>query len=114
MGSIIIKLDPQKLLNPDTDIRYIIPNRIEELTSMTIRDNGYDYLDDKVNSMLIFLKSDKPKVDVLKVYNIIKEETFKGNNIYKVAEVYLSEKSDDQLEKIDYNLSEYELFKEYT
>ena len=53
MQTIIIVLDPTKMENPDHDIRYILPERIEEITKGLVKDNGYDYLPD--NSMGIGL-----------------------------------------------------------
>ena len=45
MQTIVILLDPGKLINPDLDLRYLIPDRIMELTDGAIQDNGYDYID---------------------------------------------------------------------
>ena len=45
--------------NPDLDIRYILPERIEEITKGLVKDNGYDYLTD--NSMGIWLDTDNEK-----------------------------------------------------
>ena len=44
MQTIIIVLNPKKMENPDLDIRYLLPERIEEITEGMVRDNGYDYL----------------------------------------------------------------------
>lgn len=46
METIIVKLDSKKLDNPDLDIIYCLPDRLEEYSNMKIRDNGYDYLSD--------------------------------------------------------------------
>ena len=45
MQTIVIVLNPGKLENPDLDLRYQIPDRIEELSGGLIKDNGYDYID---------------------------------------------------------------------
>jgi hypothetical protein len=82
-GAIAIKLDPSQMSNPDADLRYLIPDRIEELTDKAIRPDGYDYLDD--DSMVIFLASDDPKADVPKVMEILQSERFLGNNILDTA-----------------------------
>lgn len=42
MGEIAIRLDPGKLANPDADLRYLIPDRIEELSKGKLRNEGYD------------------------------------------------------------------------
>lgn len=44
MQTIIIKLDSRKMINPDLDIRYTLPDRLEKITSGRISDNGYDYI----------------------------------------------------------------------
>jgi hypothetical protein len=44
MQTIIIVLDSTKMSNPDLDICYSLPDRIEFLTDGRVRDNGYDYL----------------------------------------------------------------------
>ena len=38
MQTIIIVLDPKKMENPDLDIRYLLPERIEEITEGMVRD----------------------------------------------------------------------------
>lgn len=62
-----LTLNPGKLSNPDTDLRYTIPEMAEELSDNKIKDNGFDYDDD--NNMLIFLiveMIDKDKaIDIL-------------------------------------------------
>lgn len=87
MGSIAIKLNPSKLENPDLDLRYIIPEKIEELTNKKVMDDGYDYLDDEAHSMVIFLLSDNPENDVKVVLEIFKNEDFLGNRIYDTGVV---------------------------
>lgn len=62
-------------------MRYLIPAKIEELTNKEVTDDGYDYLDDKESSMLIFLQCKNPEVDVVKVLDIIRKVDFLGNRI---------------------------------
>lgn len=89
MGSIMIKLNPGKLANADLDLRYVIPEKIEEVTAKKITDNGYDYLKD--NSIAIFLKSANPRDDVNTVLEVLKNNVFLENNIYETAEVSVCE-----------------------
>jgi len=110
MGSIVLKLNPQKLTNPDVDLRYFIPNKIAELTLGKIADNGYDYLDDEVSSMAIFLKSSSPKEDIISIFEILKNNSFKGNQIYEASEIFFSDKTDEELDACNYDLSIYEQF----
>ena len=45
MQTIIVLLNPGQLQNPDLDLRYLVPDRIEEVSASLIKDNGYDYID---------------------------------------------------------------------
>jgi hypothetical protein len=51
MQTILITLDSEKMDNPDLDIRYLLPDRIDEYTGGAVRDNGYDYLDNDVMAL---------------------------------------------------------------
>jgi len=91
MGSIAIKLVPDRLHNPDLDLRYIIPDRISELTGGRVEDNGYDYIDDGGgegnDSMVIFMRSENPAEDVRLVLDALRRETFLDNDIHEAAVV---------------------------
>ncbi len=108
MGSIVIKLNPQNLTNPDADLRYLIPDKIAEKTLGKVTNNGYDYLNDEVSSLAIFLQSAAPQEDVISVCDILRSNIFKGNQIYEAAELFVSAKTDAELEACDYDLSVYE------
>ena len=45
MQTIIVLLNPGKLNNPDLDLCYCVPDRIEEVSHGEIQDNGYDFID---------------------------------------------------------------------
>ena len=57
MQTIIIVLDSKKMNNPDLDIRYVLPDRIEEYSNGLIRDNGYDYISN--NELGIWLETER-------------------------------------------------------
>ena len=98
MGIIAIKLTPGKLENPDLDLRYLIPDRIGELTEGKITDEGYDYIDD---AMIIFMGSNTPREDAITVWEILKSETFLENDISRSAIVAISENDDEEFENFD-------------
>ena len=52
---ISIIIDPGKLGNPDTDLRYEIPQLASDITEKKLEDNGYDYDDE--DKMIVFLSS---------------------------------------------------------
>jgi hypothetical protein len=54
MAGIVIRLNPQQLANPDADLRYRIPEMLEELSQGMIVDDGYTY-DDDSDEMHVYL-----------------------------------------------------------
>ena len=97
MQTIIIVLDPTKMENPDHDIRYILPERIEEITKGLVKDNGYDYLPD--NSMGIWLDTDDAEKNVKAVIELLMSEKILDNNLMNSAEIYVSELDCAELDK---------------
>jgi hypothetical protein len=91
MGTIAIKINPEKLDNADLDLRYLIPDRIEEVTKGKVEDNGYDYSSDDTNSIIVFMSSENPKEDVNDVLEILKNEKFLDNDIYKSGIVAIAD-----------------------
>ena len=89
MQTILIVLDSEKLDNPDLDIRYLLPDRIQEYTDGQIVDNGYDYLNS--DEMGIWLDTDDAAQNVEKVIELIKSEQILDNDLSRVAEIYISE-----------------------
>ncbi len=65
MQTIIITLDPEQMDNPDLDIRYLLPDRIDEYTEGAVTDNGYDYLDNDI--MGIWMETEDAAGNVEKV-----------------------------------------------
>jgi hypothetical protein len=53
MATVIIRLDPGKLQNPDLDIRYALPDAIVERSNGNIQDDAYDYAKDVMSIFLI-------------------------------------------------------------
>ncbi|MBN2527054.1 MAG: hypothetical protein JXR76_11725 [Deltaproteobacteria bacterium] len=95
MARLIIKLSPEKLSNPDADLRYDIPNILAERTGGSLEDDGYDYLDD--NSMVIHMVSHHPDTDVPRAIEILQTETIHGNHILDAALIVLI---DNKIQKV--------------
>ena len=98
MQTIIILLDPSKLENPDLDLRYNIPDRIEEISDGRIEDNGYDYIetggrDDILGIWLRTKSADKSYPVIIKLFQ---EEKFLGNDLSLSAEIYISGKESEK------------------
>lgn len=101
--TIIIKLDSRRLENPDLDIRYVLPERIEEFTNKKVLDNGYDYLTN--TEILIFLKTNELG-EIWPIYKLFKEEKICDNDLSKCSEMYVSSEENadiDKCIKINYN-----------
>ena len=62
METIVIKLNPELLENPDLDLCYSVPDRIEELSDKKIMDNGYDYLQGQNNPIGIWMKTESAEI----------------------------------------------------
>lgn len=78
MESIIFQLHPDWLNNPDADLRYLIPEELEKLSTNTLKiaDDGYEY-DDEDEYMFIFISTTdslaflKTAKDYLAKHNIL-------------------------------------------
>ena len=97
METIIILLSPQKRKNPDADLRYIIPERIEEISENTIQSNGYDYLKD--NTLAIWLSTNSYRKALPKIITLFEQETFLENDISKTVSIYASKQENADLEQ---------------
>ena len=102
MQTIIIVLSPAKLKNPDLDLRYCIPDRIEEVSNGTIQDNGYDYIDAEEGQpgplMRIWLKTESARAGLPVIIKLFQEERFKENDLSASAEIYISENDTEDIE----------------
>lgn len=96
MQTIIITLDSRKMDNPDLDIRYILPDRIDEYTDGQITDNGFDYITGDI--MGIWLETENATENVDKVISLIESEEILDNDLSRAAEVFISEEECAELE----------------
>ena len=97
MQTIIITLDSRKMDNPDLDIRYILPDRIDEYTDGQITDNGFDYITGDI--MGIWLETEDASENVDKVISLIESEEILDNSLSRAAEVFISEEECAELEQ---------------
>jgi len=101
MQTIIVLLNPGKLENPNMDLRYSIPDRIEEVSSSLIRSNGYDFIDTEDGEpgplMGIWLGTENASENWHIVKELLQSEKFKGNDLSLSAQIYISEKDTDDL-----------------
>lgn len=94
-GTIVIVLAPGTLENPDLDLRYNLPARIEAATEGAVRDGGYDYIDPPPGQpgplMGLFLRTGEPAAGLWpKVLELLQRERFLNNDLSQSAEIYIS------------------------
>ena len=88
MISIAISLNPQDLVNPDLDLRYLIPEKIESATDGKIQDNGYNYVDG--DNIVVYMTTDKKEI-IQKAIETIEKETILGNKLAESVVVGVNE-----------------------
>jgi len=79
MSSIVVRLDPKLLENPDADLRYLLPDLLIERSAGLLVDDGYDYLDD--GRMLLFLRTASLAAATEVVLHVIRNEELVGNSL---------------------------------
>ena len=97
MQTIIIVLDSEKMTNPDLDIRYVLPDRIEEYTNQLVKDNGYDYLEN--DELALWLETEDAAKDADKIVALLNAETILENDLTLAADIYISEEANAELEQ---------------
>ncbi len=90
MQTIVITLDSRKMENPDLDIRYALPDKLEKITSGRITDNGYDYITDTM--LGIWLATENAE----EIFSVVTDIVEKDSNL-RFAEVYISDKENAEL-----------------
>ena len=90
MQTILIVLDSCELENPDLDICYELPDKLEKYTNNEMVDNGYDYLAD--TEIGIWMQTQSAKEDLKKVVDFFEDHMVCGNDLSSAAKVYISEK----------------------
>lgn len=76
MQTIIIKLDSEKLINADLDMRYKVPDYIETYTDGVVTDNGYDYVNESGTELAIWLDTKDAAAQVQNVIHRLKPSAF--------------------------------------
>ena len=89
MPSILIRLDPGRMDNPDTDLRYLIPDRLVETSNGILQANGYDY-EDGTQAMLLHLSTTDLAAAVPFVIELLENEVICGNRLAEASRVSTS------------------------
>ncbi len=102
MQTIIVVLNPGELKNADLDLRYSVPDRIEEVSGSLIQSNYYDYIDTEDGApgplMGIWLETENAGENWHIVRELFQSEKFIGNDLSRSARIYISENDTDDFE----------------
>ena len=99
MQTIIISMDSRKMENPDLDIRYTMPDRIEEWSEGAVKDNGYDYTDEDGYGLAVWLQTEDAEAWWPKIVGLLKRERFEDNDLSQSALVLISEVDCAEIDK---------------
>ena len=97
MSTIIIKMDSQKLIHPNLDMRYTIPDYIQEYTKGKITDNGYDYVNESGTELAVWLDAEDAAAQVENVIFCLKTKRFCGNDLSQTVQIYISDQDSAEL-----------------
>ena len=97
MQTIVISMDSRKMENPDLDIRYLLPDRIEAWSEGAVADNGYDYVDEEGHILAVWLETGDAEAWWPKILELLKTEQFCDNDLSKSALVLVSEEETAEL-----------------
>jgi hypothetical protein len=86
MPTILVRLDPRRLDNPDLDVRYALPDLIHEKSCGLVMDDGYDYVGD-VPYLLLFLKTENVEQGLPWVLSVLEHDESLGNDFLRAAVV---------------------------
>lgn len=93
MAAIVISMDSRKMANPDLDIRYLLPDRVEEWSEGAVTDDGYDYVDEQGHILAVWLETEDAEGWWPKIVELLKTEQFMDNDLSQSALVLISEES---------------------
>jgi hypothetical protein len=96
VNTIVVRLNPEFLPNPELDIRYVLPDLLAERSGGLIQDDGYDYASDK-RALLLFLKTDKLEDALSLLLDVIENVPVLGNKLAPAATVAVERTDGDEV-----------------
>ncbi|HEY0591021.1 MAG TPA: hypothetical protein VGE86_03555 [Thermoanaerobaculia bacterium] len=90
MPSIVIRLDPELLDDPNLDLRYRIPDMIAARSSGLVAGDGYDY-EEETDAMQIYLQAADLDAALPLVIAFLRTEHLFGNDLASAATVGISD-----------------------
>lgn len=101
MQTIVVLLNPGDLENPDMDLCYCVPDRIEQVSDSLIQSNEYDFIDTEDGEpgplMAIWLMTENAGENWHIISRLFQNEKFKNNDLSMSARIYISENDTDDI-----------------
>jgi hypothetical protein len=88
MHTIILKLFPSRLANPNLDIRYVLPDLLVEKSEGQIEDGGYDY-EAAADTMLIYLLTEDLERAIGCITDLVEGTQVLGNDLKEGMEIVI-------------------------
>ena len=92
MATLAVRLDPQRLDNPDADIRYRLPDLLADRSGGVLRDDGYDYVGEGP-LLLLFLQASELESAIACVHDVIENARVLDNDLRPAAAVAIKRSS---------------------
>jgi hypothetical protein len=86
MATVVVRLDPRLLDNPDADIRYRLPDLLVERSAGVITEDGYDYVGEGP-LLVLFLKASKLQPALACVLDVVENVRVLDNDLRPAAVV---------------------------
>jgi hypothetical protein len=80
MHTIVLRLDPTRLENPDSDIRYLLPDLIVKASRGLVTDDGYDYVGEQP-LLLLYLQTTEIETSIECVIDTIDNARVFNNDL---------------------------------
>ncbi len=86
MTTLVVRLDPRRLDNPDADIRYLLPDLLAQRSAGVICDDGYDYVGE-APLLVLFLKVSELEPALACVLDVVENVRVLDNDLRPAAVV---------------------------
>lgn len=100
MPTIVIRIDPRLLEDPDLDLRYEIPDLLVARTGGALSDQGYDYeIEGEITgheAMQIYLGSASPESVLPVIVEVLGNARLHGNDLLAAATIGVSDEPPDR------------------
>ena len=92
MASVIVRLDPRLLDNPDADIRYLLPDLLAERSAGVISDDRYEYVGEGP-LLVVYLKVSDLELALACILDVIENVRVLENDLRPAAVVAIERES---------------------